>query len=274
VELFIGGASRAVACSSWSFACLPLEKSILVVRSLGFRFIDIGFAHLEVRGSDSPRRQGTSLRKRLMREGLTVSDLFPLLPFETNDPDPLHRKENAQRFRQVVEFAAGCNAPGITLKPGIGQPSMPDGGWQTSVEALKEYVAAAGAAALRLSVEPHVDSIIEEPRSAKLLVESVPEIGITLDYSHFVSRGLEVEDVEQLHPYVRHVHIRQARKGRLQTTVRNGAIPLRRVLEQLVERGYRGVVCLEYQNSDWHDCNDVDVIAETVATLKELGLGV
>jgi sugar phosphate isomerase/epimerase len=274
MRLSIGDFSLAVACASWSFACLPLEKSIRVVRSLGFNCIDIGFAHLELGGSDSPRRQGASLRKRLEREGLTASDLFPLLPFETNDPDALHREENAKMFRSVVEFAVGCQAPGITLKPGIGQPSTADEGWQASVEALKEYAAAARAAALRLSVEPHVDSIIEEPRSAKLLVESVPEIRITLDYSHFVSRGLEIGDVEQLHPYVRHVHLRQARKGRLQTSVRNGVIPVRRVLEQLVAQGYRGAVCLEYQNSDWHDCNDIDVISETVATLKELGLGV
>jgi sugar phosphate isomerase/epimerase len=272
MHLSIGDRTLAVACSSWSFACLSLEESIRVIRSLGFRHIDIGFAHLETNSSDSPRRKGSLLKKRLGREGLRLSDLFPLLPFETNDPNLLHRDENSRVFRRVVEFAAGCNAPGITLKPGVRQPAAPDGGWQAAIEVLKEYAAAAGAASLPLSVEPHVDSIVEDPRSARLLVESVPEIGLTLDYSHFVSRGFEVGEAEPLQPYVRHVHIRQARKGKLQTTVRDGVIPIRRILEQLVARGYRGAICLEYQNSDWHDCNDIDVISETVATLKELGL--
>ena len=183
-----------------------------------------------------------------------------------------HREQNGRMFRRVVEFAKGCEASGITLKPGVVQPSSPDGGWQASIDALKEYAATARAAAVRLSFEPHVDSIVEDPHSARQLAESVAGIEITLDYSHFISRGFEAVDADELQPFVRHVHIRQARRGRIQTTVRNGVIPLRRILEELFARGYRGAICLEYQNSDWHDCNDVDVISETVATLKELGV--
>jgi sugar phosphate isomerase/epimerase len=273
MHLLLGDAALAVGCCSWSFACLSLERSMRIIRALGFGHLDIGFAHLAVHDPESPRRQGGRMRKRLQREGLTASDLFPLLPFETNDPDALHRSENARMFRRVVEFAAGCQAPGITLKPGVAQPSQPDGGWRSSVETLRQLAAAAKQEGVQLSVEPHVDSIIEAPEAARRLVECVPEVGLTLDYSHFVSRGLEVREVEQLHPYVRHVHIRQARQGRLQTTARNGSIPLRPILEQLAACGYRGAICLEYQNSDWHDCNDIDVLSETVATLRELGLG-
>jgi hypothetical protein len=51
--------------------------------------------------------------------------------------------QNFRVFRRAVEFAAGCRAPGVTLKPGVEQPAASDGGWQTSVEALKACVAAA-----------------------------------------------------------------------------------------------------------------------------------
>jgi len=270
MRLRIADRSLTVACSSWSFACLSLDASIRILRALGFEHVDIGFAHLAIDGPDPPRRQGRRLKKRLGREGMRVCDLFPLLPFETNDPDGWRRESNARLFRRVVEIAEGCEAHGITLKPGIVQAGEIGGGWQLCVETLQEYAAIARAAGIRLSVEPHVDSIIEDPRVA-LLLARVSGIELTLDYSHFVSCGFAIEDVRELQAYARHVHVRQARKGKLQTTTRNGVIPIRAILEELVARGYRDAVSLEYQNSDWHDCNDVDVVAETVATLRELG---
>jgi len=272
MHLRVGDRSFPVACSSWSFACLPLEAAIRIVRLLGFGHIDIGFGHLPREGLASPRSQGRLLRKRLSREGLKASDIFPLLPFETNDLDVRHREENTRTVRAVLELAEGCGAPGVTLKPGIAQPAAQDGGWRASLDALMEYVALARMAGVGLSVEPYVDSIVEDPRAALRLVESVPGLELTLDYSHFVSLGYEIGDLRHLQSYARHVHVRQASRGRLQASARNGVIPLLRILEELAARGYGGAVSLEYQNSDWHGMNDIDVITETVATLRQLGL--
>lgn len=203
---------------------------------------------------------------------MTVTDLFPGLPYETNDPNREHRGKNLAAYRRFLSFAEGCASPGITVKPGVFQPKSRDRGWRIAVEVLGEYAALARTAGLPLSVEPHVDSVIEDPRAARLLVGEVSGLMLTLDYSHFVALGFPARNVKSLHPWTRHFHIRQARRGRLQTSLKEGVIPARRIVEELAASGYRGTICLEYQNSDWHNCNDVDVVSETMATLRALGV--
>lgn len=243
-----------------------------IIRSLGFNHIDIGFSHISIDPSLSSVQQGRNLRKKLKTESLTISDLFPSLPFETNDLDGNHRKQNSNFLEWMIGFAEGAECPGITLKPGIRQPVNEDEGWMVCLDVLGDYCALSQKAGLRLSVEPHVDSIIEHPQRARELVNDVEGLRLTLDYSHFVAMGFPIEEVKVLQPYVAHLHIRQARKGRVQSSAMTGVIPLIRILRELVGLGYSGVVSLEYQNSEWKNCNDIDVITETVTTLRELGV--
>ena len=272
MEVRIGGHDLRVACSSWSFAILPLKRAAKIIRALGFDYVDVGFSHIDLGTSRSPFEQGRGLSRWLKSEGLALSDLFPLLLFDTNDPDAGHREQNRSFFERVIGFASGAGCPGITIKPGMRQKGEEEQGWRVCVDVLGEYCALAKKAGLRLSVEPHVESIIERPRRARELVSAVEDLRITLDYSHFLALGCLIEEVKILHPYVAHLHIRQARKGRLQSSATDGTIPLSQILGQLVSAGYSGVISLEYQNSEWKQCNDIDVISETVKTLSELGV--
>ncbi len=245
-----------------------------IIRALGFNHIDVGFSHISIDPSRSSFQQGRNLKRKLENEGVTVSDLFPSLPFETNDLDGNHRKQNRIYIEQIIGLAEGAECPGITLKPGIRQPVNEDEGWMVCLDVLGGYCALSQKAGVRLSVEPHVDSIIEHPQRARELVNNVDGLRITLDYSHFVAMGCPIDDVKVLHPYVAHLHIRQARKGRVQSSAISGVIPLIRILKELVAVEYSGVVSLEYQNSEWKNCNDIDVISETVMTLRELGVDI
>jgi sugar phosphate isomerase/epimerase len=272
VLLRVNGLELPLACSSWSFAALPLPTALKIVRALGFDRVDVGFSHLSLDPSLSSVRQGQILKAALASEGLKPSDLFPALPFETNDPDRDHRKQNRRQFTRLLALAAEAGSPGLTLKPGIPQPASWELGWGICVEVLGDFCSLAGKNGLRLSVEPHLDSIIEEPERALRLVEAVEGLRITLDYSHFIARGCEPKTVKVLHPYTSHFHLRQARAGRLQSRAEEGAIPAKAIIAALVAAGYTGAICLEYQCSEWQGCNDVDVVTETVATLRQLGL--
>lgn len=272
MEARIKGRSVPMACSSWSFGILPLEKSVRIIRVLGFDRVDVGFSHIRFDPSASSLQQGRELNRKLRNEGIAISDLFPALPFETNDPNSTHRKRNRMRFEQILGFAVGIESPGITLKPGTRQTMNDEEGWQICLDVLGEFCLLARKEGLRLSVEPHVESIIEVPKRARELVAGVDGLKITLDYSHFIAMDCAIDDVKILHPYTAHLHLRQARKGRVQIAAKNGVIPVRRILGDLIEGGYSGVISMEYQNSDWQQCNDIDVVTETVVTLRELGL--
>src|SRR5205814_2955462 len=88
-------------------------------------------------------------------------------------------------------------------------------------------------AGLRLSVEPHVGSVVATPERARRLVELTPGLELTLDYSHFVRQGIAEEEADTLIPFSRHVHVRGANADRIQASLQDNTIDFERVLGAL-----------------------------------------
>lgn len=261
----------ALSCSSWSFASVPLIQSLQIVSTLGFTRVDVGFEHLAEDPFESPIQRADRMNRFLCDTRLELSDLFPDLPFEANDPHPDHQDSNRAAFADMIVTAKKLHAPGITLRPGLPHPEDIALGRRLSVVAFREFFSVASDAGVRLSVEPHIGSILQRPDDAMWFLSEVPGLMLTLDYSHFVAIGVPLEKITPLHAYTAHFHLRQARPGRVQCRAQEGTIPVRKVVQELVACGYTGVVSLEYQNTEWQGCNDIDVIAETIATVHEIG---
>jgi sugar phosphate isomerase/epimerase len=119
---------------------------------------------------------------------------------------------------------------------------------------------------LSISIEPHLDSMASTPDQALKLVEAVPGLSLTLDWAQFTQQGLTADDLTPLLPHTRHIHLRQAAKGRLQTPFDTGTIDLPGVMRTLSAADYRGVICLEYLRTtqDLHGMAPVNIIRETV----------
>jgi sugar phosphate isomerase/epimerase len=117
---------------------------------------------------------------------------------------------------------------------------------------------------ITLGVEAHVGSIVAEPEAARQLVESVPGLTLTLDYTHFTRIGLPDSAVEPLVRHASHFHARGAREGRLQTSFTDNTIDYARVVEVMRAQGYAGYLGIEYVWIDWEHCNEVDNLSETI----------
>ncbi len=76
---------------------------------------------------------------------------------------------------------------------------------------LPGAVQTASAQGITFSIEAHVGSIVPTPASAARLVQSVPGLTLTLDYTHFTRAGLPDQDVEPLIAHASHFHARGAR---------------------------------------------------------------
>jgi sugar phosphate isomerase/epimerase len=109
-----------------------------------------------------------------------------------------------------------------------------------------------------------VGSIAPDPRSAAALVEQVPGLTLTLDYTHFTRLGVGDAEVEPLVKYASHFHARGARQGRLQAPLNQSTIDYRRVLEVMDQTGYSGWLGIEYVWMDWEHCNECDNLSETL----------
>jgi sugar phosphate isomerase/epimerase len=269
-------------CTSWSWPLLPFEDVIRVMRVLGFSAIDVGafagFVHFEpAEIARDPRQAAAQLTNLGARHDVVFTDLFvtfggSLSVNAVNAPEQHVRDVNAETFRGIVEFCAEAGIPGITLCPGVQHPGSSRAAClDLATQELGRLTSLGLDAGLRVSFEPHVESITESPDEALRVVRGVAGLTLTLDYSHFIAQGYAAEAVHPLLPHAGHMHLRQARPGTLQARGDDGAIDFDVVLGQLEERGYTRWVAFEYEWNEWRGNNRVDVLSETVALKRRLG---
>lgn len=264
-----------LTCTSFSFPKLSFEDACRAIALLGIPAVDLGAhaggGHLEPEViEERPAVVADRVKRALDAAGLRAADLFPTFGHgfrdrPVNHPDPAVRAANRRRFEAYAILSQAVGCPGITLLPGVPWDELgADGSFNLSVATLTEFAAIAGEAGLRLSVEPHLESVAEAPEQALALVEQTPGLRLTLDYSHFVAQGLPPERVHPLVPHAGHFHARQAAPGFLQTSQRLGTLDFADIVGRLRTAGYDGYLCVEYTWQEWRGCDNVDVISESI----------
>jgi len=265
-----------LACADDSFRLLRPHRAVLqLIAALGVEGVDLFLCgNRSIVRPEDVRDDIPGAARRIAADvraaGLVVSDVFviPWTDLEAmapNHPDPEQRKASRDLFGDMLELAERLESPGITILPGIHWPGER---WEASLARASEELAwraeQAGAEGLRFSVEPHVGSVVPTPEQAKRLVEETPGLELTLDYSHFVRQGMPEEEVDVLAPHARHVHVRGAAQGRIQTSVADNTTDFERMLDVLRGAGYDGYLALEYVWLQWERCDECDNLAETI----------
>ena len=264
-----------LACADDTFRLLEHEHIVELIRLLGLDGVDVCL----MEGRSSLRLEdvradvaGSAARldEQVRGRGLEVADVFviPWTDFRTmapNHPDAAERAASAALFEDVLEFASRLRSPGITILPGIDwEHETPEESLGRAALELGRRVEAARARGVRLSIEPHLGSVAPTPARALALLERVPGLELTLDYSHFVYQGIAESEVEALAPFARHCHVRGARQGRMQAPLRESAIDFERMVDVLGGTDYDGFLGLEYVWLDWEHCNECDNLSETI----------
>lgn len=272
-----------LSASTYSFEAIPLEGTLAVCKSMGFKAVDIAGFHARGRASYEPDDVGANPQKfadrlnvLLDKYELEALDFFPQFganPNERsmNDPDPTILKQNVQSFRGIVQFCKLTGMHNVTVLPGIDHPERPHAqNLDESAKALSLLVDIAGEAGIGITFEPHMASVAQTPEVALELLERVPGVKFTLDYSHYVLQYIPVERVHPMIPHAGHVHIRQAKPGKLQTAYSAGTIDFIDIIQRLKAAGYDGAVSVEYVCADWFGANEIDTLTETAVTKAAL----
>ena len=264
-----------LACADDTFRLLEHEHIVELIRLLGLDGVDVCL----MEGRSSLRLEdvradvaGSAARldEQVRGRGLEVADVFviPWTDFRTmapNHPDAAERAASAALFEDVLEFASRLRSPGITILPGIDwEHETPEESLGRAALELGRRVEAARARGVRLSIEPHLGSVAPTPARALALLERVPGLELTLDYSHFVYQGIAESEVEALAPFARHCHVRGARQSRMQAPLRESSIDFERMVDVLGGTDYDGFLGLEYVWLDWEHCNECDNLSETI----------
>ncbi|MEY4916426.1 MAG: hypothetical protein RL616_339 [Verrucomicrobiota bacterium] len=270
-----------LSCTDFSFPLLDHDCSLVVIALLGLRGVDIGLfeGHGHLKPShelQKPTRNGAALKTKLAAHGLKAADIFlqiheGFVEFAINHPAAKRREFARERFLRTLDYAAAAGSKHITILPGVFFENESRGtSIARSAEELNWLVAQASAAKLQLAVEPHVGSLIDTPERALDLVKRVPGLGFTLDYAHFTRVGISDARIEPLTEFATHLHMRAARRGRLQSSLKENTIDFPRVLTALRQKKFNGWLALEYVWIDWEHCNEVDVVSESIQLKKLL----
>jgi len=270
-----------LTCTSFSFPLLSFEDAAKVIALIGIPKIDIGAhqggCHIQPSEiEENPQEVADRINRAVGAAGLRVSDLFATFGegFRDRPVNSLiasEREANQKRMRALVKTAKAIGAGGISLLPGVPWDEIgQEKSFDLSVRELTRLVPIAHDAGLRFSVEAHLDSVAETPELALELVQRVPGLKLTLDYSHFIANGYEPEDVHPLVPHAGHFHARQCRRGQLQESHRNGVLDFADIVARLKAARYPGDICIEYTWQEWRGANNVDVMMETILLRDQL----
>jgi hydroxypyruvate isomerase len=267
-----------LGCHLWSFGGCTVSEAATITRALGIEYLDLG------NGVDLDPRyvaahvDGEAARFNHIRQqtGITFVDCFPQLAtdglaFTNNHPDPAVRQDFRAVWKGFFAFAAAIGLNGISLSPGRYWPGEgPEDSFDRAAEELRWAVAEGAKHGLTIRIEPHIESVTWRPELAVAMVEAVPGLSLTVDHSHFIFHALPYEQIAAMHPHGTHWHARQARPGLAQSAGSDGEIDFARIMAELAERRYDGVVCLEYVHGAWMRQDNVDCLSETVRLRDEL----
>jgi sugar phosphate isomerase/epimerase len=253
------------ACHTWAFNDLTLPEALGTIARMGFRYADIGSgANLNTqRAAENPRGAAAEIRDDLDLFNLKISDLYLMLP-RISLADEDKRGREIELFKALVPFAVALGTPGITLSAGLAHPAEDEEAHDRSVAALREMVKAGKDMKLRVSIEPHLDSMAQTPEQALKFVKDVPGLTLTLDWAHMVCQDVFHDDILTLLPHTQHIQLRQAARAQLQTPFDRGRIDVKKVVKDVLTADYKGVIAVEYMNTPgWHGMVAVNAIQES-----------
>jgi sugar phosphate isomerase/epimerase len=264
-----------LACADFTFPLLDHDKALDLIALLDFEGVDIGLfegrSHLwPSRVFEDVAGSARELARKLGDRGLALADVFlqtapDFSSLAPNHPDPIRREQARDWFLRTIEFANESGGRHVSALPGVQFEGVPAAeSFGRCCDELAWRCETARQQGITFSAEPHIGSIVPAPAQVADVLRAVPDLTLTLDYTHFTHAGIPDAEVEPLVAHASHFHARGARLGRLQASFQENVIDYGRVVDVMSDVAYRGYVGIEYIWIEWEHCNEVDNVSETV----------
>lgn len=176
--------------------------------------------------------------------------------------------ENMERTKRVFERAAKLGIPMVTV--GSAGESDNEERTEASILAIEELAQAAGDVGIKFALKLHYGQSIYNTKTALRLMEEVkhPALGLNFDATHVGRVGDDpVAAFEALKDHIIHSHIRDTFIEQLKIAAPEyqiagrGTVPLKDVVNKMVEVGYEGATVLEIIGAKDYELPKVVAIA-------------
>ncbi|HZH63171.1 MAG TPA: sugar phosphate isomerase/epimerase [Metabacillus sp.] len=244
------------------FGGYDLKTAVEYIKFSGYKGIElasiVGMAeHLSDTASDEDLHE--------MRKVIDEADLdMYCIEAATNILVP----ENMERTKRVFERAAKLGIPMVTV--GSAGESDNEEKTEASILAIEELAQAAGDAGIKFALKLHYGQSIYNTKTALRLVNEVkhPALGLNFDATHVGRVGDDpVAAFEALKDHIIHIHIRDTFIEQLTIAAPEyqiagrGTVPLKGVVNKMVEVGYEGATVLEIIGAKNYELPKVVAIA-------------
>lgn len=218
-----------VACSTLCFGKYNLARALDIITDLEFTKIDVALheqgPHLR------PSEVATDVNRfaQRIRIGSTLS------------PAALSVEIHAGGEEYLRQFRAVCRLARLATVPVMSIPAASAGtGMDAEVARLTNLARCAEAEGVILTVDTRTGTLTEHPAAAIELCNRVPNLGLTLDPSHFIAGPNQAKSYDGIFPHVRHVRLRDTGRGpeQFQVRVGQGEIEYGRIVAQLLRFHY------------------------------------
>lgn len=253
---------------TWSLPGCTLAECAGIARALGIGAIDVGLFYRAALDRDEILSDPAAAAERLRGLGIGIANYYHLFG-EGLAGRNLSLKgtidANVRDLERVLTFADAAAIPTVFVLPGIVNPGQSrEDAARVATDSFRALAAVASGFAAVLCTEPHVHSWAESPALVRRLVEETG-VRLVLDWAHFACLGYRQEEVDPLAPHAAHVHLRQARAGRLQTKFAEGTLNFPALFGVLRAAGYGGALALEAVHQGYMATLTEDVMTETIA---------
>ncbi|MEP6749066.1 MAG: sugar phosphate isomerase/epimerase family protein [Bacteroidota bacterium] len=263
------------ACADYTFPLLPHDSVLSVIALLDCKGVDIGLfsrrSHLTPETEfQQPANRAKLLRQKLEDRGLVATDVYLQLdtdfyPHAINHPEKSRRQLARDGFLKLVEYASELGADHITCLPGMIFPGEErNASIQRCYEELSWRLETVASSGLVFAIEVHIGCPFINPSDTQILLESVPGLTLTLDYTHYIYDGYAQKNVDPFLQNTSHFHARGGKERQLQTIMSENIIDYSAIARKLKSANYNGWIGLEYIWTEWEKCNQADNISETI----------
>jgi sugar phosphate isomerase/epimerase len=226
-----------VACSTFCFLEEPLDLALRRIAELEFTRVDLGVSSKSPHVTPDDVASNPNGVISRIRQGPTISISGVTL-----------RLDDATDHQALVEGAAHLAKQLATAVLTI-EPSNDDRPLAAEVERLSPLLRASSRQGVTLCALTKRGSVAGTPNGAADLCEKLPGLGISLDPSHVLFAGGDIDDWEPVFPHVRNVFLRDSSQvhGQFQTAVGRGEIDYSKIVIALQKFNYRGALVVDFE---------------------------
>jgi sugar phosphate isomerase/epimerase len=219
-----------VACSTMCFSRLPLEQALRMINELEFSKVDIAIHEQGPHLKPSEVASDVSLAAQRIRVGPKLTPAAFSVDLEAENDDAAER-----------QLKAVCKLGRMTAVSVLTIAASPTGvGIDSEVKRLGKLTRLVTNEGLSLAVLTKTGTVTETPGAAIELCNRVPGLGLTLDPSHYIHGPHQGANFDEVIPYVKHVHLRDTRRGpgKFQVRIGQGEVEYGRIISLLERARY------------------------------------